>query len=119
MSISTSTEQHLSAFVDAFVVPARRERWKYLLARRRKGALRDSTRLMGHLDMRLSKQVDGNFELTLNTQGVFYDFYHEPRLISLEKAEDASRNQDAILSVIPGKLAVYWSHEGWSWLFRS
>ena len=118
MSTSASIEQHLSAFADAFVVPARRERWKYLLARRRKRAFQDSSKLMNHLEMRLGKQVDGEFELSLDTQGVFYDSYDGPRWMSLEQAQTASQNHDALFSVTPGKLAIYWSHEGWSWLFR-
>jgi hypothetical protein len=69
MNTPSSIEQHLSAFVDAFVVPARRERWKYLLARRSKGASRDSSKLMNHLDMRFCKQVDGSFGLAPNTEG--------------------------------------------------
>lgn len=92
MNTPASTEQHLSAFVDAFVVPARRERWKYLFARRSKGAFRDSSKLMNHLDMRFCKQVDGDFELTPDPQGVFYDFYDEPRSMRLRQAEAAGQD---------------------------
>lgn len=118
MGGSVSIEQHLSGFVDAFVVPARRERWKYLLARKGKGAFRDSSKLMDYLDPRFCKQVDGAFGLPGDTHGVFYDFYDEPRLTSLQEANEVGQNEDALFSAVAGKLAIYWSHEGWSWLCR-
>src|SRR4051794_13575848 len=70
MNTPASVEQHLSAFVDAFVVPTRRERWKYLLAHRSKGAYRDSSQLMTHLDAQYCKQVDGDFKVNLKAQGI-------------------------------------------------
>jgi hypothetical protein len=118
MGGSVSLEQHLSAFAEAFVAPARRERWKYLLVRRSKGAFRDSSKLMDHLDTRFCVQVDGAFGVPEDTQGAFYDFHDEPRLMSLREAIQAGQDNDALFSAIPGKLAIHWSHEGWSWLCR-
>lgn len=71
-----------------------------------------------HLDERFCKRVDGAFGISSETQGVFYDFHGEPRLMSLEDAEAAGEGQDAIFSAVPGKLAIHWSHEDWSWLCR-
>jgi hypothetical protein len=111
-------DQHLSEFVDAFVVPDRRERLKYIFARRGKNAREEGSSLFTHLDERLCKQVDGGFGLDDDAQGVFYDFRHEPRPATLREAVRAAGGDDVLFSIVPGKLAVFLSHEGWSWLCR-
>ncbi len=109
---------HLAAFVDAFVVAIRRERWKDLLLLRRNRAFRDSSKLMDHLDTRFCRRVDGAFGLARDVRGVFYDFSEEPHWTSLQEARERGEHHDAIFSVVPGKVAIHWSHEGWSWLCR-
>jgi hypothetical protein len=111
-------DQHLAAFVEAFVVPGRRERLKYIFSRRGKNARAEGSSLFAHLDARLCKQVQGNLGLDENAQGAFYDFRHEPRAATLREAMNAAGGDDVIFSIVPGKLAVFLSHEGWSWLCR-
>ena len=48
--------------------------------------------------------------------GVFYDFYGEPEVKSLSEAIALGNHSDAIFSLDPGRLAIHFSHEGWSWL---
>ena len=112
-------EHHLAAFVDAFVVRERRERWRLLLSQRRRNTLRNSAKLMDHLDCRFCVQVDGAFGIDPATVGVFYDFHeYPPEVISLREAAKRADSRDAIFSIVPGRLALHWSHEDWSWLCR-
>ncbi len=111
-------DQHLAAFAEAFVLSIRRQRWKDLLSRRTKAAFRERSKLMDHLDPRFCKRVDGAFGLKSDLEGVFYDFYAEPRCICLREAQQLGEYHDAIFSAVPGKIAIHWSHEGWSWLCR-
>jgi hypothetical protein len=111
-------DQHLAAFVDAFVSPGRRERLKYVFAHRGKNARSEGTALLSHLDERFCKRVDGAFGLDLSTEGVFYNFRQEPRPATLKDAIAAAGGDDVLFSIIAGKLAVYLSHEDMSWLCR-
>jgi hypothetical protein len=70
-------DQHLAAFIDAFVVPGRRERLHYVISHRGKKARQEGAVLMNHLDERFCKQVDGAFGLDAGAQGALYDFRHE------------------------------------------
>jgi len=109
-------EQHLIAFVTAFVTPARRERWLQLFTRRRKNVFANSSKLMQHLDERYCVQVDGAWDLDPSRQGVYYDFYNEPIVKTLAEAVAEGDYHNAIFSLEPGQLAIHFSHEGWSWL---
>jgi len=111
-------EQHLTAFVTAFVIPARRERWVELLTRRGRNAFANSSKLMGALDERHCMRVDGAWELDPARTGVFYDFFGEPCVKTLADAVAEGSGRDAIFSLEPGRLVIYFSHEGWSWLCR-
>lgn len=120
MDITTADiERHLAGFVDAFVVRERRERWHYLLSHRRKNTYKNSATLMEHLDARFCARVDGAFGVEPHAMGVFYDFHtHPPEVMTFLEAEKRGDGQDAIFSLVPGRLAIHWSHEGWSWLCR-
>ena len=111
-------DHHLAAFVDAFIAPPRRERLKYVFAHRGKNAREQGASLLSHLDERFCRRVDGDFGLDPSTAGVFYDFRHEPRSATLRDAVAAAGGDDVLFSIIPGKLAVYLSHEDMSWLCR-
>jgi hypothetical protein len=111
-------DQHLAAFIESFVIPPRRERLQYVISHRGKNARREGSALLSQLDERFCKQVDGAFGLEAESLGVFYNFRHEPQTMSLAAATAAAEGEDAIFSVVPGKLAIHWSHEGWSWLCR-
>ena len=107
---------HLTAFVMAFVVPEKRDRWGELLSRRGRNTFRNSSKLMDALDKRYCVQVDGNWNLLPSRHGVFYDFCGEPEVKSLAEAIVLGNDTDAIFSLDPGHLAIHFSHEGWSWI---
>jgi len=111
-------DHHLQAFVTAFVLAARRERWQLLLSQRRRNTFSSKAKLMEALDKRYCLQVDGAWQLPSTRQGVFYDFHAEPSVMTLAEAEAAGHYHDALFSMEPGKLAIHFSHEGWSWLCR-
>jgi hypothetical protein len=114
-----NVDQHLVAFADAFTLPERRERWRYLLEHRRRNLLRHSSTLMSHLDPRWCVRVDGAFGLADDLRGVFYDFHEQPpEVLGLAEAVARGTDRDALFSIVPGKLAIHWSHEDWSWLCR-
>ena len=111
-------DEHLTGFASAFVIASKRERWLELLSRRGKNTFRNSAKLMDALDSRYCLRVDGKWELDANSLGVFYDFFSEPSVTTLTQATAVGHDQDAIFSIVPGKLAIHFSHEGWSWLCR-
>lgn len=111
-------EEHLAAFVKAFVIPAKRDRWQELLARRGKNTFRDSSKLMAALDARYCERVDGEWAIDAARPCVYYDFHSEPTVVTFGEAVASGSNRDAVASLEPGRLAVHFSHEGWSWLCR-
>jgi hypothetical protein len=117
-SKSPDIEQHLAAFATAFVTPSRKERWLEMLSRRTKKNARNSSKLNEALDPRYCHKVDGIPNVTWPGLGVFYDFYDEPIIITMKDALATGANQDAIYSIEPGQLALFFFQEGWCWLCR-
>jgi hypothetical protein len=110
--------QHAAGFAAAFVVPHKRERWTEMLTRRPRRITSDSHKLHGDLERRVCSLVD---ELTpaFRGDGLFYDFFDSPRVVPAAKVEVAAGGGDAIFSLIPGKLAVFFFHEGEMWLCQA
>jgi hypothetical protein len=106
--------QHATAFVAAFVTPPKRERWAELLTRRPRQISRNSHKLHSALDRRSCHRV-AVLPPTIRGVGLFYGFVDAPRVVPAEDAEMACGG-DAIFSLIPGKLAVYFFHESEVWL---
>ena len=48
---------------------------------------------------------------SLNTKGVFYDFFDEPIEINFEEAKEIGDGKDAIFSIESGSLAIFFFHE--------
>lgn len=113
----TMLTQHLEKFVSSFVLPDRQGKWEHLLLKNRKRSYKNSSKLESHLTKQfclLVKKED--MYINLETKGVFYDFRDSSFFVSLEDALILGDYQDAIFSMIPGKLALYFSHEGRIWL---
>jgi hypothetical protein len=110
--------RHAAGFVAAFVSPARRDRWAGLLARRPRRIGRDSHKLHADLDRRVCRPMS-EWPTGLRDDGVFYGFFDIPRVVPASQAAAASGGGDAIFSLVPGELAVYFFHEGETWLCRS
>lgn len=110
--------QHAAGFVAAFVVPAKRERWAELLARRPRRILANAHKLYDALDPRTCRRV-AELPAVVRGAGLFYDFHDAPRVVPAEIAAVVAGGGDAIYSLAPGKLAVYFFHEGEVWLCRA
>ena len=106
----------LLSFVDAFVISDRKARWRELLSKGGESAFKNRAKLMNAFDPRFCKQVDDIESLDPSIEGVFYDFYSEPRAAKLSDAIDDVG--DSIFVIKPGRLALYFSHETWVWLFE-
>lgn len=104
--------QHFSAFVASFVEQVRRERWLHFLLNRPRQVFKNGRNLYGCLDERRYSPLKDPSQLQHKGQGVFYGFIDEPVLLTLEEAVVAGYYRDAIFSMIPGKKAIFFSHEG-------
>jgi hypothetical protein len=107
----------LRGFAAAFVVPAKRERWRELLTRRPRRIGGDSHKLHSDLDRRVAQPV--TVLPAIDQDGLFYAFSDAPRVVPAASAALVAGSGDAIFSLIPGELAVYFFHEGEVWLCRS
>ena len=63
--------------------------------------------------MSFVRQVDDPATICkLDVDGVFLDFLDAPRTATLKEAVELGCNNNAIFSIQPGKLAIYFFHEG-------
>ncbi|WP_439136063.1 hypothetical protein [Pseudomaricurvus sp.] len=117
MSELSNTKNHMESFAKAFVESSRKERWVGFLGHHKSKNYKRSAELFNHLDERFIVRND-SLEGVADFQdlGVFYDFLDEPALITFQEACAIGNNKDAIFSIIPGKLAVYFFHEGWNYV---
>jgi hypothetical protein len=116
----TILNQHLEKFVTSFIFPNRREKWKHLFLKNGKRSYKNSSKLESHLTRQfcfLLKKEE--LDINIETKGVFYDFRYSSFFISLKDALILGDYQDAIFSIIPGELALYFSHEGRIWLCQN
>ena len=111
-------DHHLASFVASFVVPPRRERWRHLLLSRGKKAFSTSHKLYDALDRSVCTKLSGDPPVADSQVGVYYDFYEEPEVARFGDIYERSLGTDAIFSATPGKLAVFFFHEGELWLCR-
>jgi hypothetical protein len=116
MSDNKQVDYHLSSFVKSFVEKKRQERWLHFLCNRPKKTYKHSAKLLNHLDERYYKEVDNIECIPDDASGVFFDFWDSPKIIKFNEAFDKGMNEDAIFSYKPGKLAIYFFHEGWIFL---
>src|SRR5262245_42979985 len=110
--------RHMDGFVRSFVLPARRDRWLYLMTERPRRIARDSHKLRNDLDYKLCQELGGGGDPEIKRDGVYYEFCGEPHILNMEEADRVGCGRDAIFSVIPGKLAVFFFHEWQSWRCR-
>jgi hypothetical protein len=110
--------QHAARFAAVFITPAKRERWAEMLARRPRRIGRDSHKLHADLDRRTCRPVS-ELPAAVRGTGLFYGFFDTPRVVAAADAAVAAGGGDAIFSLIPGELAVFFFHEGEVWLCQS
>jgi len=116
----TILNQHLEKFVSSFVFPNRQEKWKHLFLKNRKRSYKNSSKLESHLTRQFCFLLKSEeLHINIETRGVYYNFRDSSFSISLKDALILGDYQDAIFSIIPGELALYFSHEGRIWLCRN
>jgi hypothetical protein len=96
-------------------------RWLELLTRRPRRIDRYSSKMHADLDRRVCANMGQRLTETpgLKGEGVYYDFYDSPRVVPVEALLNLNVPGDAIYSLVPGKLAVYFFHEGEVWICRT
>ena len=110
-----NVDNHLSSFVHSFVLNSRRERWLDLLMNQKDKAAQVKSKLVNALDERYCRRVKTINGVDPGTMGVFFDFYSSPSVVPLSDAMTKGDCRDAIFSVLPGKLAIVFFHEGELW----
>ncbi|EDN68627.1 hypothetical protein BGP_0279 [Beggiatoa sp. PS] len=113
-------KEHLEKFVNRFIFPERQEKWKHLFLKNRKRSYKNSSKLEEHLIgpfCFLAKQEE--LPINIETRGVYYSFGDSSVFMCLNEALILGDYRDAIFSIIPGELALYFSHEGRIWLCRN
>jgi hypothetical protein len=115
---SEECQEHLEAFIQTFIAPSRRERWTLFMFKKPEKAAVELHRLP--LDPRRTTWLEGP-ERTYSEYlryagarlGIYFNFRADPVWMAADDA--ASRAdcdfEDAILSIEPGKLAIYFSHD--------
>ena len=121
-------ERHLRAFVRSFVQPNRQQRWLHILVQKPSKAEDRMYRLVQDLDDRYCTELKGadNFPLAVAKRigtkpGAYFDRSGECNKMTAAGAATlaSESSMDALLSLIPGKLALYWHHDlGGPWLCK-
>jgi hypothetical protein len=112
-------DDHLFAFVRSFVFKERQSRWLSLIEKRSDRAYRDSGKMLDHLDFSFSVRVGSIEILSGYKAGVYWEFHDQPVKVGPGEAFVLGMHRDAIYSLNPGRLALYFSHEGDVCLFAS
>ena len=119
MSSELDIEHHLEAFAKSFVLDSRKEKWVDLLRERPDTLFMQASKLFNYLDHNFIEQNDLLENVASNdTIGVFYDFQTEPRILSFDEAKKEKSESDAIFSIDPGALVIYFYHEDWNFVCR-
>ena len=115
-----SYQEHMASFVNSFVLKARRDRWLYQLAKRPKRIRGDSHKIYGDLDRTKCSLVKDESSLSkLRGEGIYYEFFDEPKFLSVQNALFIGPRHDAISSLVAGKVAIFFFHEDEIWLCQT
>jgi hypothetical protein len=105
------TSAHLVAFVNAFVVSARRERWLELVQNPGTRSYRNSAKLAGALDerycTRYREHADVVARFDLDQKCVVFAFHSPAEVMTLGEALLKCGSNEAIISVVAGELALH------------
>lgn len=118
-------QMHLVNFCSSFIRREFRERWLYNLEKRPDKVKKEFHKLYKVLDLRFCKHqklswldVGALIEQSGRKRGVFFSAkLQKPQLASLEDAVQSLDPylDDAILSIVPGSVALAFSHDGDMW----
>ncbi len=113
-------QEHMAGFVNSFVVKSRRDRWLYQLSKRPKNILRDSHKIYDVLDRTKCSLIKDESSLSqLRGDGIYYEFFDEPKVLSVRNALLIGPFGDAVFSLVVGKVALFFFHENEIWLCRT
>ncbi|WP_235033355.1 hypothetical protein [Rubripirellula obstinata] len=104
----------MAAFVSAFIKRERRDRWMHLFSSRPKQLFKNSHKLHEHLDKSCCTESPEPTLIDPATVGMFFEFHadYPPLLVTGQRAIELGTGHDAVFSIVPGKLAAYFFHEG-------
>jgi hypothetical protein len=113
-------KEHMIAFAHAFVAKEHIARWLHITVEKPAKAYREMVKFEGYLHKNRCRLIKGPdvFPLSLaqkyGTQpGVYFDGSGPAVLMSA--AEAGMPQRDAIFSIKPGHLAIFFFHDGWAW----
>lgn len=128
--IHTSTDEeiaHLKGFADAFIDPSFSDRWLHVLLEQPSKAASQLKKFERHLNLKHCvlvenvEQLKRLFpELYSGVSGLYFDGVGPARTLTIEKAIEQSTDDvcDAIYSIRPCCLALFFFHEGWLWVCK-
>ena len=122
MSDSESCVDHLRGFAEAFIDPKYSNRWVHILLERPKKSSVELAKFERQLSSKCcaileSKDLDRLAETVADRSGCFFNGVSDPQLMPFREARARAllEVQDAIFSILPGREAVFFFHEGWGW----
>jgi hypothetical protein len=126
--------KHFTAFVNSFVQKSRRERWLHYLLKR-PNQPKKWRNLFNELENQLESerysivehsQVEELRQSSIaiakrvgEDKGLYYGFCDEPKLLSVEDAFIMGSMDDAIFSIVPGKIAIVFNSDGFVYLCKT
>src|SRR5262245_59143414 len=111
--MDASAREHILAFLNAFVITNRRERWRHLYEKNPRKFNAAGGELLDDLDPELAiLDLHLNFVKDREALGVLYEFRSgKAVVVKLSEVLAKQPHFDAIFSIEPGKLAVFMFHE--------
>ncbi len=110
----------MAGFVNSFILKSRRDRWLYQLSKRPKRIYGDSHKIYNDLDRAKCSLVKDESSLSkLRGEGIYYEFFDEPKVFSVPNALFIGPRHDAIFSLVVGKVAIFFFHEDEIWLCQA
>jgi hypothetical protein len=112
-------EAHLRAFVNSFIIKPRRDRCIHIFIESSEKARRELHQIDRWLDPKVSRELEGSARFPRPLQkalgsarGVYFDGSCPSHLLTPAEAATLATDRDAILSIVPGKRALVFHHEG-------
>jgi len=121
MRPADSQSAHFNSFVESFITPRKRERWKYLYLNSSRNLFHESHKFRADLSKSLIVPISESSLSSVvpkTSRGVFLDFRGDSKELILSDAVLLGAGQDAIFSIVPGQLALFFFHEDELWLCR-
>ena len=119
--LPTMQELHLRAFAEAFIQKDLVARWIHSLIEKPTKARTCLSKFHNHHNERLCKMISGTDTWPHplanrfgSNYGVYFTGAGSASLTTIGYA--ASLDREAIFSLQPGRVAVFFHHEGWAWV---